>query len=335
MFFIYPALIVAVALLAAIGVYVRAFRVSSLRMTVVLLALLFILVSLLLYYFLGAAPMLISQYQTKQQIEQKGSQQVMQEAIATLENKVGDNPQQKILLAQVYEMSGKLEQARALYLEVGTQTNDLNALSKYLQLEYATTGTLSKQAAQLVAQLLAANSNNPLLMSLQADYLQQQKNYLQAAKLWSQLLTLAQSEEEYQYVKNALEDVMMLFNEEDVQGFAKWQATQVHILVNIALSSAAQALVRTSDTLFVSIKKPNQAQPLAARRIKAPTFPLQLMISNKDLLPPATGFSDTLLVKASISANGRPLSAADVVAQKTLNISNNQPTITLTLDAQP
>lgn len=296
-------LIASLLLVAIVLVIVLPSLWKGARRTALVLALALPIAAGGLYHLLGAPDALDP--------ENVAIPETLDDAIGQLERKLADEPGS----VEGWVLLGRSRMAQQKYVEARDAFAKAHALlpdELDLRVEYADAqmraagdGRFPDSAVALLESVVAAQPNHQRgLFFLGAQRLQAGKP-AEAAQTWERLLPLVDAGT----AKALAPQIAMAREQAGLPPMEAPTATAAgpSITVRVSLAPALASRLTPSDTLFVFARKIDGAgPPVAAKRLPAADFPIELTLSDADSLMPTAKLSaqGEVLVMARISRSG-------------------------------
>ena len=296
------------------------------------------LMSLGLYYVLGAAPDVVISRQL-QELDESGTPEQMASLIGAIEARSArrpDNLDYKALLGRYYMGQQDYHRAARTYTGLARQLpEDAQVLAYAAQADYLASGRqLSEQARLQAEQALAINPHQRAALGLLGMVAFEQQQYRGAIGYWQRLLaTEAAGSESARMIAGVIETARQRLGEPGAlpagdpaeiaaadaaaadaaaadaaaAGAAAADTATAGVTVRVALPDGAT--VAASDTVFVLARnaQSDSRMPIAVQRLQAGQLPVTLRLDDSNSMA-GQKLSDTssVLVIVQVSPDGRP-----------------------------
>ncbi len=278
-----------------------------------------------------------------------------EEAIASLEAKLEQNPKDIanwFLLAKTYSMTQQYNKAAEVFKELFTMMGEkaphyATIKGSYAQAKFlASNEQMTPEIKQTIEQALAIDpkeSNSLTLLGIEAF---NQDNFKQAVSFWEKAKTHSAPEQLKQFLEPAIasargrlgEDVMPESssqpNAESVTPVTTAKAPK--ITVKLALSPNFKDQVKPDDKIFVFARPAGGRMPLAAEQLTVANLPTTIILDDSKAVMPTAKLSSAseVDVTARVSFSGQAISQSGdlFVTQQQVNLSSQSQPLDLTIN---
>lgn len=187
---------------------------------------------------------------------------------------------------------------------------DVTLMEEYLQVAFLVAGGKPTQEINaLVQRILTLSPDNMPVLGLSGRLAYEAGDYARAVTDWQKVLRLLPPEHQTaQLIQQELAVAKQALAEGGNQAADQRQGPAATIDVVVELAN--ELTFNTGDTLFVIARRIDQpGPPLAVKRLSATAFPLQLTLTDSDLMLPGGSLGDEaqLQLVARLSSSGAPM----------------------------
>jgi cytochrome c-type biogenesis protein CcmH len=269
---------------------------GSTKKTAIGLCIFIILLSSVLYFYLGDV-VRIAQRGTGQQVSQEGVEKMVAEFAAKMEQDPS-NLQGWVMLARSYRMMGRNEDAAKAYARAGNFIDaDPQLLADYADtLAANANGSFAGKPLQLINQALKLDPNNLLALWLSGTASFNSGNYKAAVQTWEKLAQqIPPDTDEARAIKGSIAEAR---SKGGLVNPAPAVSSGKEISGKIALSAELKSKIKPGDIVMVIARKPGERMPVAVLRVPATDFPMSFVLNDALAMNPAAPLSQ--LSEASI-----------------------------------
>lgn len=266
------------------------------KRTALAVALLVPLSAALLYAWLGS-PAAMQPAEARHQVT-AGQMDEMLAKLATRLQKNPNDPQGWAMLARTYKALGRFEEAEKAFVRAGDLVNqDAALLTEYADLlAVRANGNLEGRPLQLVQQALRIEPENLMALALAGTAAYNRKDFPEATRYWSLLLTLVPPESDD--AKSLSATLAEIGGKSGGQPITKAQGEKPGpsgkaISGSVTLAPALAAKVQPGDSLFIY-----------ARPVTGPRMPLALLRARAGDLPLNFTLDDSLAISPDMKLSG-------------------------------
>lgn len=280
------------------------------------------LAGLALYSLLGTPEAMNPQAAAAPQAQQAGAHETgaaqIEQMVAKLAAKLEaqpDDPTGWSMLGRSYHAMGRMADAAKAFERVGPALQqDATLLADYADvLASLAGGRTAGKPAQLIAQALKLEPNNPMAISLAATDAAQRGDKPAAIRHWEHLLSLMPPQsEDARWIQGQLAELrggaMPAAPAAPVEEAPKVAVdTSKAVSGSVVVAPALAARVQPDDTLFLFARAESGSRmPLAIQRLRAGQLPLNFQLDDSMSMSPAATLSGAqkVIVEARISRSG-------------------------------
>ncbi|MFA6310474.1 MAG: c-type cytochrome biogenesis protein CcmI [Sterolibacterium sp.] len=265
------------------------------KRTALAVALLVPLSAALLYALLGN-PAAMQPVEARHQVTAGQMDEMLAKLAARLQKNPND-PQGWAMLARTYKAMSRFEEAEKAFVRAGDLVNqDAALLAEYADLlAVRAGGNLEGRPLQLVLQALRIEPENFMALALAGTAAYNRKDFPEATRYWSRLLTLLPPESDD---AKSLSATLAEIGGKSGQPIAKTQGGKPGpsgkaISGSVTLAPALAAKVQPGDSLFIY-----------ARPVTGPRMPLALLRARAGDLPLNFTLDDSLAISPDMKLSG-------------------------------
>lgn len=254
------------------------------------------------------------------------------------------DPKELNLLGKIYLNMDQLDLAEKAYLDLyRLDPNNTNTYYTLLNIQLAKNEyKLDARLEALFDQFVMNNPENESLLLYYGTVLFENQKVDKALHYFTLLANLyPEGSENRQVIMNMVSGLMgqmsMQAGNDNNEQVTQDAISTVTIPVSITLDGAIAEGLPKEAILYLFVRNSEMGPPLAAKRIPLATistFPLQLEITEQDLLIPGSTLSgqENLSISAKISLNGDPVTKAGDIEAETIHVTDTQDAIEIILN---